>query len=416
MAINTREAEPNLELELLIREVERETRRRRLRRIALAVCIAVTAFSVWLVAGALAGLPPFARGPSSQGIPDGSRGHASVNATLSSTTNVDFGSCTQAVVQAPDNVVYCADGRTVDAVRGGTRPAHLVTMPRSVWALAATDASLFVETSRSVSRVSLPSGAIVGTWPLPVAIRRESPSGPVIGISFWDQTGGGGLSLEGGSLWAWGDVEYCDICGSQAGSLARYNLTTMQPKVVDVGDLWLLSYGTGSSASTATGSLGYYYVDRWDRIVRADAGERLTRSAPVPGVDAFAIEGRSLYLAANIDQGSGPPYLFRYNARTLKLESSVPLADEIESLISTRYGLMAVVNPEAWRLDDPANSYAIALIHPATGAEKIELHLNNYSGENSLNLISGSHLSALITRGNEVYLDRLDVRVGTSRD
>jgi hypothetical protein len=319
---------------------------------------------------------------------------------LSSTTNIDLGSPngainSKAITQAPDDVVYYAVGRTINVVRGGARPAHLVTMPRSVWALAATDASLFVETARSVSEISLPSGSMVGTWPLPEAMRDEWPKGPVIPIADWDRSGFGGLSLQGGHLWAWADF-YCDPCGSEAGGLARYNLTTMVPTMVDIADRM--------PGSTVAGTLGFYYVDPYSRIVRADASERLTRSAPVAdGPQTFAIEGKTLYFVANVGQSLGQSYLYRYNASTLKLEGSVPLAHETVSLASTRYGLIAVVAPGA-------SSYAIALINPATGAETTEFHINDYSGNDYLDLMYGSHLSALITRGNSLYLDRLDIR------
>jgi hypothetical protein len=329
-----------------------------------------------------------------------SRSMHSSSTTLSSTTNIDLGSPnsgfgTEAIFQAPNDVVYYAVGRTINVVRGGARPAHLATMPSSVWALAATNANLFVETALSVTEISLPSGSTAGTWPLPEAMREEGPNGPIMSVAGWEQSGWGGLSLQGEELWAWED-SYCDPCGLEGAGLARFSLTTMRPTLVDIADL--MPY------ATVAGALGFYYPDVYSRIVRADSSKRLTRSAPVAtGPEAFAIEGKTLYFVASAGQSLTQSSLYRYNASTLKPEGSVRLAFETESLISTHYGLMAVVAPGA-------KSYAIALVNPATGAETTKFKIQDYSGEDYLQLLYGSHLSAIITRGNKVYLDRLDIR------
>jgi hypothetical protein len=270
---------------------------------------------------ALAGLA--ATGPGAQAA---ARGAATPAVPALHGTRIALGATTSlygnAFAEAPNGAVFFSRGAVVYVVDGNRAPVPALHAGRTVLALAATNADLFVETGLLVTEYNRASGRQVRHWTLTSPIRAITSAG---------------LYVVGGTVWVWTDWA-TDGSGFQYAQISRIHTNSAAVRVVNK------SAFPGDMSADAAG----LYFETVHGVTQdlAHANPTTTavqyRRAPVDA--PLALEsGRADLLAFGDDSVA----VDSYNANTLALVSSKRVPETDDSIVGTGLGLLVLAHGPA---------------------------------------------------------------------
>ena len=255
---------------------------------------------------------------------------------LGATTNL----FANAFAEAPNGTVFFSRGAVVYVVNGTGAPAIKLHAARTVLALAATNADLFVGTGRLVTEYNRGNNKQVRHWTL------TSDGTPT----------SSGLYVVGSTVWAWTDPA-TDESGFQYAQVDRMHTTSAAVRVVDK---WAFPADVSADAA------GLYFETAHGGAANdlAHANPTTTavqyRKAPIDAPLALAA-GRVDLLVFG-DTGAS---VNSYNANTLALVSSKRIPEKDDSIEGTALGLLVLAQPCS---TIPCKSATVGRLTVATGA------------------------------------------------
>ena len=225
-----------------------------------------------------------------------------------------------AFAEAPNGTVFFSRGATVYVVDGNRAPVTALHAGRTVLALAATNADLFVGTGLLVTEYSRANGRQVRRWTL---TSEGTPTSS-------------GLYVVGNTVWAWTDPA-TDESGFQYAQVDRMHTSSAAVRVVDT---WAFPEDVSADAAglyfeTARGGVT-------DDLAHANPTTAAVqyRKAPVDAPLALA-NGRVDLL----EFGTSAEDVLSYNATTLALVSSKRVPDADAAIAGTGLGLLVLAEP-----------------------------------------------------------------------
>jgi hypothetical protein len=221
-----------------------------------------------------------------------------------------------AFTEAPNGTVFFSRGSVVYAVEGNRAPVIALHAGRTVLALAATDADLFVGTGLLVTEYSRANGSQVRPWTL------TSPA----------TVTSAGLDVVGGTVWAWTDWA-TDGSGFQYAQVDRIHPSSSAVHVVDKD-----AFPADMSADGA----GLYFETVHgvtDDLARANPTTSAVQYRQAPVDAPLALAGGRVDLLAF---GSSAVDVLSYNASTLALVSSKRVPETDDSIVGTGLGLLVL--------------------------------------------------------------------------
>jgi hypothetical protein len=242
--------------------------------------------------------------------------------------------------EAPNGAVFFSRGATVYVVTGNRAPATALHAGRTVLALAATNADLFVETGLLVTEYNRANGRQVRHWTL---------TSPVKAIT------SAGLYVVGDTVWVWTDWA-TDGSGFEYAQVSRMHTSSTAVRVVDK------SAFPGDMSAAAAGL--YFETVHGTSQDLAHANPTTSavqyRKAPIDSPLAVA-NGRVDLLVF----GSSSAAVDSYNANTLALVSSKRIPEKDDSIEGTALGLLVLAQPcSAF----PCKTATVGRLDVATGA------------------------------------------------
>jgi hypothetical protein len=254
---------------------------------------------------------------------------------LGATTNL----FANAFAEAPDGTVFFSRGAVVYVVRGNQAPAIKLHAGRTVLALAATNADLFVETGLVVTEYNRANNRQVRHWTLTSPIRAITSAG---------------LYVVGSTVWVWTDWA-TDESGFQYAEISRMHTTSPAVRVISKSGF------PGDMTADAAGLYFETVHGEADDLGRANPTTAAVqyRSAPIDA--PIALAGGRVDLLAFGDSAA----VDSYNANTLALVSSKRIPERDDSIEGTALGLLVLAQPcNAF----PCKSATVGRLNVATGA------------------------------------------------
>jgi hypothetical protein len=231
--------------------------------------------------------------------------------SLGTTANV-FGN---AFAQAPDGTVFYSRGSVVYVVRGNSRPKTAVRAGRTVLALAANEAGLFVQTGDAVTEYSRSSGAKLRHWTLSSEHRITSA----------------GLYAVGSVLWSWTDWA-TDGSGLELATVSRIGTGGAAVRVIS-----RLAY----PGAVAADSAGLYFESTTETVtpnflehVTTTGTVRTRRTAAATGQPITLAGGRVYLLAFGSHESVNG-----YNGASLALVTSKRVYGGADAIAGVGFGL-----------------------------------------------------------------------------
>jgi hypothetical protein len=221
-----------------------------------------------------------------------------------------------AFTEAPNGTVFFSRGSVVYAVEGNRAPVIALHAGRTVLALGATDADLFVGTGLLVTEYSRANGSQVRHWTL------TSPA----------TVTSAGLDVVGGTVWAWTDWA-TDGSGFQYAQVDRIHPSSSAVHVVDKD-----AFPADMSADGA----GLYFETVHgvtDDLARANPTTSAVQYRQAPVDAPLALAGGRVDLLAF---GTNAVDVLSYNASTLALVSSKRVPETDDSIVGTGLGLLVL--------------------------------------------------------------------------
>jgi len=258
-------------------------------------------------------------------------------------TRIALGATTElygnAFAQAPNGAVFFSRGAVVYVVEGDRAPGIALRAGHTVFALAATNTDLFVETGLLVTEYSRANGKQIRHWALPRTVAAVTSAG---------------LYVFGNTVWAWTDWA-TDESGFQYAQLDRLHTNGAAVRVIDKdampGDM--AADGAGLYFETVHGLNDY--------LARANptTSSVLLRKTAIIDAPLALVGGRLDELAFGDTQT-----IVSYNATTLARVSSKRVAANDDSIVGTGLGLLVLDLPCS---GFPCNSASVARLNSATG-------------------------------------------------
>jgi hypothetical protein len=245
-----------------------------------------------------------------------------------------------AFAEAPNGTVFFSRGAVVYVVRGNLAPAIKLHAGRTVLALAATNADLFVETGLLVTEYNRANNRQVRHWTL---------SSPIKAIT------SAGLYVVGSTVWAWTDWA-TDESGFQYAQVDRMHTSSAAVRVVNK------SAFPGDVSADAAGLYFETVHGVTDDLAHANPTTAAVqyRKAPVDAPLALAAGRVDL-----LDFGTSAEDVLSYNATTLALVSSKRVPETDDSIAGTALGLLVLAQPCS---SFPCKSATVGRLNVATGA------------------------------------------------
>jgi hypothetical protein len=230
---------------------------------------------------------------------------------------------TNAFAEAPNGTVFFSRGAVVYVVNGNRAPAIKLHAGRTVLALAATNADLFVGTGLLVTEYNRANNKQVRHWTL------TSDGTPT----------SSGLYVVGSTVWAWTDPA-TDESGFQYAQVDRMHTSSAAVRVVDK-----LAFPGDMSADAA----GLYFETVHGKTEIQDLAHANPTTTAVQyrraPVDApLALESGRVDLLAFGDDSVA---VDSYNATTLALVSSKRVPETDDSIVGTGLGLLVITHGPA---------------------------------------------------------------------
>jgi hypothetical protein len=245
-----------------------------------------------------------------------------------------------AFAEAPNGTVFFSRGAVVYVVNGSRAPAIKLHAGRTVLALAATNADLFVETGLLVTEYNRGNNRQVRHWTLTSPIKAITSAG---------------LYVVGSTVWTWTDWA-TDESGFQYAQVDRMHTSSAAVRVVDK------SAFPGDVSADAAGLYFETVHGVTDYLAHANPTTSAVqyRKAPVDAQLAL-VAGRVDLL----DFGTSAEDVLSYNATTLTLVSSKRVPEKDDSIAGTALGLLVLAQPCS---TFPCKSATVGRLNVATGA------------------------------------------------
>jgi hypothetical protein len=245
-----------------------------------------------------------------------------------------------AFAEAPNGTVFFSRGAVVYVVNGNRAPAIKLHAGRTVLALAATNADLFVGTGRLVTEYNRGNNKQVRHWTL------TSDGTPT----------SSGLYVVGSTVWAWTDPA-TDESGFQYAQVDRMQTSSAAVRVVDK---W--AFPGDESADAA----GLYFETAHggaaDDLAHANPTTNAVQYRKAPVDAPLALAAGRVDLLVFGDSGAS---VDSYNANTLALVSSKRIPEKDDSIEGTALGLLVLAQPCS---TIPCKSATVGRLTVATGA------------------------------------------------
>jgi hypothetical protein len=198
------------------------------------------------------------------------------------------------------------------------------------------------------------------------------------------------MAVVGGQLWTWTDWA-TDESGYEYSSITQFSTATWVSKVI--------AKNSASPTDATASSLGYFYLNR-DRFVRGEPSGTQIRSSVTGDASEgpVATWGSNAWLLA-VREPSGDNYLDTYNASTMTRTRAVHLTHETWGILGTSGGLLGIESLTA--SSSTTDEYVVSLNdHTGVATALVRVPGAHY-------LLAGPTVVVLVTRGSDLYADRL---------
>ena len=255
---------------------------------------------------------------------------------LGATTNL----FANAFAEAPNGTVFFSRGAVVYVVNGSGAPAIKLHAARTVLALAATNADLFVETGLVVTEYNRANNRQVRHWTLTSPIKAITSAG---------------LYVVGTTIWAWTDWA-TDGSGFEFAQIDRMHTNSAAVRVVDK---------SAFPADVSADAAGLYFEtvhSATQDLAHANPTTATVKYHKAPVDAPLALAGGRVDLLVF---GSASPTVNSYNANTLTLVSSKRIPERDDSIQGTALGLLVLAQPCT---SFPCKSATVGRLNVPTGA------------------------------------------------
>jgi hypothetical protein len=294
--------------------------------------LAATALALAGLAATVPGAQAATRAPATPAVPALHGTRIALGATTDLFAN--------AFAEAPNGTVFFSRGAVVYVVAGNRAPAIKLHAGRTVLALAATNADLFVETGLVVTEYNRGNNRQVRHWTLTSPVRAITSAG---------------LYVVGTTVWAWTDWA-TDGSGFQYAQISRMHTSSAAVHVVDK------SAFPGDVSADAAGLYFETVHGVTDDLAHANPTTSPVQYRKAPVDAPLALTAGRVDL---LDFGTSAEDVLSYNATTLALVSSKRVPGKDDSIAGTALGLLVLAQPcSAF----PCKSATVGRLNVATGA------------------------------------------------